>query len=319
VTRAVYDIETIGAVHFGERGIGLEAASPTLSSDGFASALIAAAAHAYEGAAELIDAFARLDLRVSGLFPRSESRRFVPRPLAKTVKRLAFVDLASYMQWYGDGQQPPAEEIEQGAEKLACELAGAYRADLVARVSLDRASQNSSLFHMAAFRFAKLAGLYAAVVYRSDAERALFENALNALAVYGIGGKRASGYGGFSWTRAENAEALLALIVTDGTPAMMLSTVLPDEREIDEVAREGTYRVTEVRGWITTPGAVSRRRVPLRALQARSVLPFVPKGKVVDVTPPGFEPHQVVRVATGLGQRIAPSLLRRAGSKGESA
>jgi len=306
-------------VHFGEKGIGLEAASPGLASDGFASALISAAARSGGEPDDLIAAFEG-DLRVSGLFPRIGERRFVPRPQVlpdiegaappKSLKRLAFVDTETYERWY------IKEELadQPTVDRLSAALHSVYREYLTARVALTRTTQESDFYQMSAYRFTTVggarAGLYA-VIDCTDEQRSLIERSLAALAVYGIGGKRSSGYGAFEWSWSEGeAPRAFERPKTDGTPVMLLSTVVPAEADdLAAIASRGAYRIVEVRGWVTSAGVVSRRRRSLRALAQGSVLPFEPRGRVVDCAPVDFSSHPVVRVTTGLGIAFSKRLL----------
>jgi CRISPR-associated protein Csm4 len=322
----LYDLDLRGAVHFGERGIGLEAAAPTLASDGWASAIIAAAARAYGDPAALIADFESGALHVSGLFPRKGRQRFVPRPLiaprmadsapSKELKRLRFVDLDRYRKWYlDDNGSATAEEVDA----LQGSLKETYREQLVARVTLDRTTSASQIYYISCFRFYEGAGLHAIVDYCDESVAGRFEQALDALTVYGLGGKRSGGYGGFKWRPVEDeaTRVFAGMIAAQREPAMLLSTVLPaKEDDLTTIALQGRYAIAEIRGWVTTPGSISWRRSPLRALTHGSVLPFVPVGSVADCAAPGFAAHRVLRVATGFGLRISRRFLRDEESAG---
>lgn len=190
----------------------------------------------------------------------------------------------------------------------------------VPRVTVDRVSSASTIYHSGRTSFAPGCGLWLGVAWREPAAtvagdgrsyREALSLTLAALQDDGLGGERSSGYGGFRLF--ETSEMALAE-PTPGQPAWLLSRYHPTPTELPAALDErAAYRLISVAGWLRTPDGPAQRRKRLTLLAEGSMVcpPAYPAGDVVDVqptydNPAGGTAHPVYRyglaLAAGIGK-----------------
>ena len=183
----------------------------------------------------------------------------------------------------------------------------------VPRVTVDRVSSASIIFHAGRTSFSEGCGLWFGVAWQ-DAERQVgsntyagaWERILAALGEDGLGGERSVGYGVFTWRHGDD---LTLPDATPDKPAILLCRYHPRADELPHVLvhEQAAYRLTSVAGWLRTPDGASQRRRRLYLLDEGSTIawPGNPAGDVVDVRPvfeaeAGILPHPVYRYGLGL-------------------
>ncbi len=190
----------------------------------------------------------------------------------------------------------------------------------VPRVTVDRVSSASTIYHTGRTSFAAGCGLWFGVAWRSPAAkvdgdgptyREALALALDALQHDGLGGERSTGYGAFA--RTDMAELALPE-PAPGQPAWLLSRYHPRDEELPTALAEGAaYRLVSVAGWLRTPDGPAQRRQRLTLLAEGSIIrPSAhPAGDVVDVKPTYANPagdtlHSIFRyglaLAAGVGK-----------------
>lgn len=178
-----------------------------------------------------------------------------------------------------------------------------WKNDTVPRVTIDRASNSSTIFQVGRTVFNEGCGLWLlADVNRQDN---WLENLLDFLGDQGIGGERSSGYGGFT---VEPFETPALPSPDDCSRVMTLSRYNPTDREIEAgvLGERASYELVDVGGWLASPGSSAQRRKRVRMIEAGSILeaaqPIV--GRVVDVRPEyeqaGAPDHPVYRSGLAL-------------------
>jgi len=183
----------------------------------------------------------------------------------------------------------------------------------VPRVTVDRISSASNIFHAGRTTFAKGCGLWFGVQWLEpdaavgDASyRQAFELTLNMLQDDGLGGERSTGYGAFTWE--ENCPVSLP-DPAPGQGAWLLSRYHPRTEELPAslTAKQSAYQLTSVGGWLRSPdGAATRRkRLMMVAEGSQVTLSGLPAGDVSDVrptyeNPAGDLPHPVYRYGLAL-------------------
>lgn len=190
----------------------------------------------------------------------------------------------------------------------------------VPRVTVDRISSASTIYHTGRTSFAPGCGLWFGVAWldpkatvasdgRSYQEAVAL--ALTTLEDDGLGGERSSGYGAFSRT---DGPAVTFPDPRAGQPAWLLSRYHPTEAELPAALAEGAaYRLVSVAGWLRTPDGPAQRRKRLTMLAEGSIVSpsAYPAGNVADVkptyaNPAGDTPHAIYRyglaLAAGLGK-----------------
>ncbi len=165
----------------------------------------------------------------------------------------------------------------------------------VPRVTIDRATSSSQIYHSGRVRFAPGSGLWLAVRWLDENWRDRVQNALASLGDAGIGGERSAGYGQFTLCPAD-AESLPAI---SGRQQLTLSPYHPTEAEVreDVLGEKASYTLILRRGWLGSPESGSLRHQTVRMLAEGSC--FVGNGRshygdLVNVTPPDA-PHPVYR------------------------
>ncbi|MFN3763845.1 MAG: type III-A CRISPR-associated RAMP protein Csm4, partial [Anaerolineae bacterium] len=188
-----------------------------------------------------------------------------------------------------------------------------FASEQVPRVTLDRVTSASNIFHAGRVSFSPGCGLWFGVRWRHSgvALQDLFRQALTVLADDGLGGERAVGYGGFTWTEEPGGLALPE--PADGGLMWLLSRYHPSAGELP-VALTGSpgYALTAVAGWLRTWNGAAQRRQRLWLVAEGSLVRAVgpgPWGDLTDVrprykNPQGDLPHPVWRYGFALGAAI---------------
>ena len=161
------------------------------------------------------------------------------------------------------------------------------------RVSIDRQTEESSIWHVETVQFNECCGLWFAVNYDSDETKQKIETILRVLGDNGIGGERNAGYGLFDFDEV----ALEIPTSEDSTQFVTLSPICPKSSEQLEHLLKGdiAYNLNPLTGWVTSAGAASQRK-QINMFAEGSVLNTCgkPVGRLVDLTPKGY-PHPVYR------------------------
>lgn len=191
-----------------------------------------------------------------------------------------------------------------------------FQAHQLPRVTLDRITSASNIYHAGRVSFAPGCGLWFGVQWRSNGAslQGLFLQALAVLADDGLGGERTVGYGGFRWPPEE--EHLTLPDPTDGGLVWLLSRYHPREAELP-AALTGSpgYALIAVAGWLRTWEGAAQRRQRLWLVAEGSLVRAVgpgPWGNLTDVrpryqNPDGDLPHPVWRYGFALGAGVAPA------------
>jgi CRISPR-associated protein Csm4 len=186
----------------------------------------------------------------------------------------------------------------------------------VPRVTVDRISSSSTIYHAGRLTFAPGCGLWFGVWFPGG-DRSLapdgptFSEAmgrlLQMLAEEGLGGERASGYGAF--TMKAGSPAIVLPDPVAGELALLLSRYHPRAAELPGAlaAPDAAYRLAAVAGWLRSPDGAAQRRKRLYLVEEGSLVcpPAYPAGDVTDVrptyeNPAGDVPHPVYRYGLAL-------------------
>ncbi|MGB9776708.1 MAG: type III-A CRISPR-associated RAMP protein Csm4 [Anaerolineae bacterium] len=185
----------------------------------------------------------------------------------------------------------------------------------VPRVTLDRMTSASSIFHAGRVSFSPGCGLWFGVCWRtSDAAlQGLVLQALTVLADDGLGGERTVGYGGFWW---EDAGSLTLPDPADGGLLWLLSRYHPRSAELPGALTDSPgYTLTAVAGWLRSWQGAAQRRQRLWLVAEGSLIRAVGSGPWGDLTdvrpryrnPEGDLPHPIWRYGFALGAAaVAP-------------
>ena len=187
----------------------------------------------------------------------------------------------------------------------------------VPRVTVDRVSSASEVFHAGRVAFAPGCGLWFGVEWRSPDRgvgeegltyRRAVHRALALLADDGLGGERSAGYGAFTW---EEQPSFPLPDPAPGESLWLLSRYHPRQVELPGVLTgEGTaYSLVSVGGWLRSPDGAAQRRRRLWMVAEGSIVHVGSGGRLGDVVdvrpvyenPTGDLPHPVWRYGLALG------------------
>ena len=161
------------------------------------------------------------------------------------------------------------------------------------RVSIDRQTEESSIWHVETVQFNTDCGLWFAANFDSDETKQKIETLLRVLGDNGIGGERNAGYGLFDFDEV----ALEIPTSEDSTQFVTLSPICPKSSDQLEHLLKGdiAYNLNPLTGWVTSAGAASKRK-QINMFAEGSVLNTYdePVGRLVDLKPKGY-PHPVYR------------------------
>lgn len=343
-TRA-YRLQMRSPLHVGEQGIGNEQTLAYIPSDTLFSALVvtwSTVPTLQTSLPGLVDPDAAPPLLLTSAFPYAGDVRLLPRPAlslaptlldketAKTVKRVAWVSESVFAALIGgvgqialDAFWEQKELLQAGAVWMTAEEwqrlknslslstpeeALVWWTDVVPRVTVDRITNDSQIYHVGRTYFAAGCGLWFAA--RGEAiwlDR--MEQVLALKAAEGIGGLRSVGNGQFTLHKDAVPSFLTDTRASAGEAKgeILLSRFAPTPLEMTRLRADGaSYQLVLVGGFSGTPGVNPVVRRQVRMVTEGSVIGAgtaseQPPGQLVDVTPettPWLE-HRIYRYGYG--------------------
>ncbi len=201
----------------------------------------------------------------------------------------------------------------------ALRQANVWRVGKAPRVTVDRASNASQIFHTGRLQMSADCGFWFGVHWQQPDQPApgtdksfkqIFDRIMNLLVDAGLGAERNAGYGHFTYEEAGS------LTYPDPQPAglfVTLSRYHPHDTDLPLVIEHprSTYTLTSVAGWLHSPQEAAQRRQRVWLFEEGSVLRMPDHGVVgnlVDVRPRynGSEfPHPVWRYGLALPVGVA--------------
>ncbi len=309
--------------HFGRHGLGQEKSGAHFPSDSLFAALMARIA-ATQGR-EAVEAFSARFANgsppfvLTSAFPRIGEILFFPPPLIsgskaaapegvkpKKLKKVAYVSegvfraliagssLEKEWQHCEKFQKDTVLLTREEAKKLPHEITRQtgpeplWKITRQPRVTIDRATNHSAIYHTGQVIFNKNAGLWFGLRWL-EADAALkrqVENAFAELGHAGLGGERSSGYGVCEIKRHTEIQ----LPPPAGKPWVSLSRYIPKETEIFALADEvSAYQIETIGGWVrAAQGKKDERRKAVTLLSEGAVLGALKTdapGMMVDAQP----------------------------------
>lgn len=330
----IYRLNFSSPLHIGERGVGLEVTRTYVPADTLFGAICSAWRELYGVGAlhhDVLDWFTATEsgsepFFLSSAFPFAGNIRFFPRPLRqlsnvfvaedheKRFKRVRFVSEGIFSPMIQGKMLPfePDNCLNGGAvwateeEKHALldwidEATGdvlLWKTAVVPRVTLDRITSASEIWHFGEVRFASETGLWFAVEFNTDHGDEItrkFIACLRLLGDTGLGGERGAGRGLFEISQVKD-EVLPE--INGSSQFVTLSPLCPKPGEVEVLtAGDASYELMPRRGWVTSPEASNLRRKMVWMFAEGSVLNSLGRGRagrLVDATPETC-PHNVWR------------------------
>jgi CRISPR-associated protein Csm4 len=218
----------------------------------------------------------------------------------KEIKKLKWLDSASFKNWISSVHL--GEDDLNALVSLQQAYRDTFKIEIRPRVSLDRATQNSNIYHCGYVYFKDRAGLYGFVSFNDLSTVEQFRKLLTALGETGLGGEKTYGCGLFELVSMEKVSGIFKeIFFHDVKTYTLLSLYHPPEQEMADIGNALiAYDVVRGRGWITSGRyALPLKRKSVGFFTEGSVLTSKPGGCLVDVTPEGAQPdalyHRVYR------------------------
>ena len=300
---AIYELTFQTGVHFGDGSL---ADNPyTFSADTLFSALYAEALRVGRDCAEkLLNAVRTEKLAWSDAMPRMQGTRYLPKPyvqvagkkeragdssIKKAMKNMLYVP-ADLLDDYLHGDLPL--ERTDDLERLG-------RNEIRSATAI-RGQDNPLPYGIGVFTFQEGCGLDLIVSSEGQENEAMFEKLLSALSGSGIGGKRSSGLGRFSFHKAEADERLKSRMRNAEDVNMSLSVCLPEEDELQSALDGAHYLVRKRSGFVASEhySPELHRKKDLYVFAAGSCFAHRFHGQIADVSNGGA--HPVYRYAKPL-------------------
>ncbi|MGB9840563.1 type III-A CRISPR-associated RAMP protein Csm4 [Thermovenabulum sp.] len=227
----------------------------------------------------------------------------LPRPLNldlfgviedyKKAKKVKFISESILERLSNRRQKGGNEEKVYGYIKGKFFLKEPYEGEIIAekerpRVVLDRLNFNSNIYYVSSSLFDENSGLWFYLKVDTSIEKEILAS-IRLLGDEGIGGERTYGFGFFEPDFIEDKEK-----EKHSEEYLLLSLFYPAEEDDLENALI-SYDLTERGGYVYSIYQSDIKKNRSRMLTEGSVFKRELKGKVVDITPEGFEEHRVLK------------------------
>jgi CRISPR-associated protein Csm4 len=173
----------------------------------------------------------------------------------------------------------------------------------VPRVTVERISNRSQIFHTGRVSFAPGCGLWFGVQWFDETARPELLAILAALGDAGLGAERSAGYGAFTFATGERLG--WPDPTADGV-MLMLSRCYPARGDMAAVLdSRATYNLVYVAGHLQSLGRADQRRRGVYLITEGSIIGGAARGRLAKVTPTaGSYPHEVWRYGLALGIEV---------------
>lgn len=282
-----YTLGFSSPLHVSSGGFGLEQTDVFIASDTLFSAVCATANLLYGD--ETVNHFLKDgEVILSSAFPYQADTYLLPKPLNLRLKEgLAYEEEKVFKKIKFIAENALQNlDIAFGVDKNWFDMQGTlgklFEIREVPRVTLDRVTQESTLFYFAEVHFQENTGLYFIAQFKTEQIAKQFEASLRLLGDEGIGGDRSVGKGQFRVSKVED----YTLNQKSSERYLCLSLFNPTKSDLASIdLQKSAYDLTQRNGWVSLSAAASLRRKTVRAFTEGSVFRAtqVPKGTICPV------------------------------------
>lgn len=258
----LYKLEFINGVRFGNGT--LNHTEITFHADTFFAALFQEALKLGKER-EFLTVVEKGSLIFSDAFPYIGKKYYVPKPIyqpemerkqdergdskkkkqLKNMKYILYKDVEAFMK----GEFP--EECVEGMKELGVRAM---------KVSVGIAGNEEPMpYRVSAFYFQEGAGLYIILGYENQREYELFDSLLYSLSYSGLGGKKSAGLGRFEPQQVEIPEEMKHGIEKHGKYNLLLSTALPEDKELEKSLEQAYYGIIKRSGFVNSETYASQQ------------------------------------------------------------
>lgn len=252
---AIYKLKFTAPVHFGKSL--LTDSEFTLCSDTVFAALCMEAVRMGEDQLnELVNGVKSNAIQLSDAFPYIGDKMLIPKPhvfvehtqdenssiIKKAYKKLKYITIDDFDSY-----------LEGSFEVLnAVQMSELGVSALKVSASIRNDEGETKPYEVGTYSFYDDCGLYLIAGYSNDNTKSLIDSLMNLLQHSGLGGKRSSGYGRFTFELLEVNDWLLAKLNCEAEKYMLLNTALPTEDELEEVIKNANYSLLKRSGFVAS-------------------------------------------------------------------
>ena len=303
----IYKLRFIAPVHFGKNS--LSDSECTMCSDAFFSALCLEAVHSDQS---VLDAFVNAvrngSIKISDAFPYIDDEYFLPKPYVfierttdgdsttrKAYKALKYIPMRDYDSFLkGDFDVFSAKSL-RGLGVSSVKISASVR----------NGECETLPYEVGTFSFNDKCGLYYIVECGDDECESLLDDMMLSLSHCGIGGKRSSGYGRFTFDKSSADEWLINNMSFGEGILMLLNTAFPQESELEEVLDGANYSLIKRSGFVASTNYADswQRKKDVFMFKSGSTFKMSFEGDVYDVSTEAGS-HPVYRYGKPFFMRI---------------
>lgn len=288
----IYELEFQTGVHFGDAA--LDNTEYTFCADTLFSALCSEAVNMSEGTLDtLLDYVHKDKLILSDAFPYMNGEYYIPKPvmhisndtngdstIKKKYKKLQYIpvsEIDNYVNGRFDIKKYEGLDIGEAVTKVSASVRGL---------------EDTMPYRVGVFYYKKKCGVYIIVGYDEDSIKNFTEMLLESLSYSGIGGKRSSGLGRFTFHSKKLPAELSERLGHCDNKCMTLSVALPKENEIEYAMDGATYIINKRSGFVAseTYSDTYMRKKDLYVFKSGACFTHMFNGDVYDVSCGGRHP-----------------------------
>lgn len=305
----IYKLHFSAPVHFGKNA--LSDAEYSICSDTFFSALCSEAVCAGESALnDLVNKTKLGSIQFSDAFPYIKNKYLLPKPYTfverkqdvdssvirkafKNLKYISSTDYDDYLNGIFDVMSATSiSELGVSALKIS--------------VSLRNEEQESIPYEVGTFAFNHDCGLYVIAGFEDAECESLFDTLLQSLSSSGLGGKRSSGYGRFSFEKQMPDAWFVGKLTGIASSYMLINTALPKTDELESALAGARYSLIKRSGFVASAAYSDswQRKKDLVMFKAGSCFAKGFEGDIYDVSTDAGS-HPVYRCGKPMFMRIS--------------
>ena len=121
-------------------------------------------------------------------------------------------------------------------------------------------------YNVATYHFKDYSGLYMLAGFENEADIAIIDECMTALGYSGIGGKRKSGLGRFTWREGEISEDILERLEKTADKYISIACCLPKDEEMEDALKDSSYLLIKRSGFVASEYAAKLRKLNHRPI-----------------------------------------------------
>lgn len=306
---AIYKLKFTAPVHFGKSL--LTDSEFTLCSDTIFAALCMEAVRMGDDLLkELISGARSNAIQLSDSFPYIGDNLFIPKPhvfvehsqdenssiVKKAYKKLKYITIDDF-ESYLSGSFDVLNAVQMSELGVSA---------LKVSASIRNDEGETKPYEVGTYSFYEGCGLYLIVGYSNDNIKSLIDSLMDQLQHSGLGGKRSSGYGRFTYEVIEVNAWLISRLNCEAEKYMLLNTALPKENELEDVMKNANYGLVKRSGFVASSNYSDtwQRKKDLIMFKSGSCFDRKFEGDVYDVSA-NIGNHPVFRYGKPMFMRIS--------------